>query len=116
VYDGTVHVMDVGGAGPMTTAESRLHFRSGNLIATVAADLFDPGRDIDARRSGPPLEARQRNREVTLALGRAVLANLAAAGAARRGRRAVPVRQGHAVASLTALPGVRECPALVLST
>ena len=44
---------------------------------------FDPRQGCDARRAGPPAEARERNRQVTLALGRSVLERLAAAGGAR---------------------------------
>ena len=40
-------------------------------------------RDPEARRAGPTPEARLRNRELTLSLGRAVLANLAANSARR---------------------------------
>lgn len=72
-YDGTVRTMKAGVLGDVTVAESSLHVRLGNLITTVRTDLYEPGDDIEVIRAGPPPEARQQNRETTIALARAVL-------------------------------------------
>lgn len=76
VYDGTVRTIQTGTLGDITVAESSLHLRLGNLVTTVRANLYEPGDDLDARRAGPPPEARQQNRETTVALARAVLGAL----------------------------------------
>lgn len=77
VYDGTVRTIQTGTLGDMKVAESSLHLRLGNLVTTVRADLYEPpGDDLDVIRAGPPPEARQQNRETTIALARAVLGAL----------------------------------------
>lgn len=77
VYDGTVRSAPLpGGAGTVTTAASQATVVVANALFTVEVNAWQAA-DAGARAAGPPPEARARNRELTLALARAVLTELA---------------------------------------
>lgn len=76
LYDGTVRTMPLpGGAGNVTTAASQVAVLLGNAVFTAEVNAWRPG-GAGERESGPPPEARARNRELTLALGRALIQEL----------------------------------------
>lgn len=77
VYDGTVRSTPLpGGAGTVTTAASQAAVVLANALFVVEVNAWR-GDDAGARAAGPPPEARARNRELTLAMARAVLTELA---------------------------------------
>jgi len=76
VYDGTVRSAPLpGGAGTITTAASQATVILANALFTVEVNAWR-GDDAGTRAAGPPPEARARNRELTLAMARAVLTEL----------------------------------------
>jgi predicted flap endonuclease-1-like 5' DNA nuclease len=77
VYDRTERTMNHGGIfGEVTSVESQLAVLLGNLVFEVQAHFSRPGETMEEIRAGPSQEARQRNREVTLEIGRAVAGRL----------------------------------------
>jgi hypothetical protein len=76
VYDGTERTQDTGFMGRITSVESQLGVLLGNVVFDVQAHLSPPDQTMDEIRAGPSQEARQRNRELALDVGRAVVTRL----------------------------------------
>jgi hypothetical protein len=75
LYDGTARSTTLPGAGTITTVASQATVVLTNALFTVEVNAWRAD-GAEARAAGPPPEARARNRELTLALARAVVTEL----------------------------------------
>ncbi|MEM9998969.1 MAG: hypothetical protein AAF809_14800, partial [Bacteroidota bacterium] len=76
LYDGTLRTMNIPMIGDIVVAETSLHVRDGNLIVTVGYDGFDAGEDMEAMKAGPSEAVQADNMAKSIALARAILAEL----------------------------------------